>query len=282
MRRACPRYVRSDTMGSMFTSVAQEKNYQAIISQVKNAIISGKLKVGDQLPPERELVRIFNVSRSSVREALKALEVQGIVQSYQGGGYFVVNSILCSIADSLSLFFMLEGCSLEELIQLRTSLELGSLSIIIQYRTDEEIAVLGTYMDKYVASTTSEERQMHDLNFHTALVELSRNPLYKYLLNAMHYIYTKNVALSNLVVEDKGAMDETIAMHVALYTAIRERNYDRASAELLRHFNFTKDDIQRQTEYFFTNSHEEPINHEKEIDEGASRTAEPKKESQII
>ena len=79
---------------TMFTAIEQEKNYQAIINQIKTAIIQGELPLGTQLPPERELVQMLGVSRSSIREALKALEVQGIVESRQGGGYFVVNHIL--------------------------------------------------------------------------------------------------------------------------------------------------------------------------------------------
>lgn len=238
-------------MQAMFTSVSQGKNYQAIIGQVKNAIMRGAIKVGDQLPPEREMVELFNVSRSSVREALKALEVQGVIQSHQGGGYYVVNKIPEQIKDTLSLFFMMEGCSLQDLIHLRTTLELGSVRIIIENRTDQEIQTLGMHIEQYVASKTAEERQQHDLDFHVSMIELSRNPLYQYLLNAMYFIFSKNVTLSNQVVQDKGMMQDTIDNHRALYDAIRERNYPRASAELLRHFDFTRDDIDRQNEYFF-------------------------------
>lgn len=238
-------------MDTIFTSVKQEKNYQMIISQVKNAIIQGKLKVGDQLPTEREMVTLFNVSRSSVREALKGLEIMGVVESRQGGGYYVVNDILQNVMNSLSLYFMLEGSSLQELIQLRTSIELGALRIVIQERTDEEIATLGEYIEKYRTSTTSEERQQHDLDFHVALVRLSGNSLYEYFLQAMQTIYVKNVAFSNIVVEDKGMMEDTIQNHLNLYEAIRARDYARATYEMNRHFDFTADDIQRQNEYFF-------------------------------
>jgi len=238
-------------MDDLFTSVKQEKNYRLIIGQIKSAIIQGKLKVGDQLPTERALVEMLNVSRSSVREALKGLEILGIVESRQGGGYYVVNDILPSIMNSLSLYFMMEGSSLRELIQLRTSIELGTLRVVIQERSDEEIATLGEYIEKYASSTTSEERQKHDLDFHLALVRLSRNSLYEYFLQAMQTIYEKNVSFSNIVVEDKGMLEETIQIHLNLYDAIRARDYARATYEMNRHFDFTADDIERQNEYFF-------------------------------
>ena len=91
----------------MFTSVHQERNFKNIISQIKQAIISGELKVGDCLPTEGELTQIFGVSRSSVREALKALEVYGLIESRKGGGSFVVNNLLPSMTDSLSMYFRL-------------------------------------------------------------------------------------------------------------------------------------------------------------------------------
>lgn len=238
-------------MDKIFTSVKQEKNYRLIIGQVKSAIIQGKLKVGDQLPPERALVELFNVSRSSVREALKGLEILGIVESRQGGGYYVVNDILPNMMNSLSLYFMLEGSSLQELIQLRTSIELGSLRIVIQECTDEEIAVLGEHIELYKNSITTEERQKHDLDFHTTLVRLSHNSLYLYFLHAMQAIYEKNVAFSNMVVIDKNELEETIEIHVNLYDAIRNRDYPRATYEMNRHFDFTADDIKQQNEYFF-------------------------------
>lgn len=238
-------------MDSIFTSVKQEKNYRLIIDQIKSAIIHGKLKVGDQLPTERALVEQFKVSRSSVREALKGLEILGIVESRQGGGYYVVNDILPNMMNSLSLYFILDGSSLQELIQLRTSIELGSMRIVIQERTDEEIAVLGEHIALYQASETSEERQRHDLAFHTELVRLSHNSLYEYFLYSMQTIYERNVSFSNIVVEDKGMLDETIQMHVNLYEAIRTRDYQWATYEMNRHFDFTADDIKRQNEYFF-------------------------------
>ena len=124
------------------------RNSEAIINQIKTAIIQGELPLGTQLPPERELVQMLGVSRSSIREALKALEVQGIVESRQGGGYFVVNHILESMNNSLSLFFMLQGCTVEDLIHLRMTLEFGALRMVIQNSTDEEIAEMAELLNR--------------------------------------------------------------------------------------------------------------------------------------
>ena len=137
---------------------------EMFIRQLQDRILSGELPINTKLPPERELVQMLGVSRSSIREALKALEVQGLVESRQGGGYFVVNHILESMNNSLSLFFMLQGCTVEDLIHLRMTLEFGALRMVIQNSTDEEIAELGELLQRYVGSETMEDREKHDLS----------------------------------------------------------------------------------------------------------------------
>ena len=143
------------------------------------------------------------------------------------------------------------GCTVEDLIQLRMTLEFGALRMVIQNSTDEEIAELGELLQRYVGSETMEDREKHDLAFHTELVKMSHNPLFVYLLNAMMFMYEQNVNYSNQVVEDKDMMEETIDIHVRLYDAIRARDYTRAERVLTEHFDFTKDDLDRQTVYFF-------------------------------
>ena len=72
-----------------FSPVASNKLYIQIYNQLHDAIVGGKFQVGDKLPSEKELCQIFNVSRVPVREALCALELNGLVDSIQGGGVYV-------------------------------------------------------------------------------------------------------------------------------------------------------------------------------------------------
>ena len=72
-----------------FSPVASNKLYIQIYNQLHDAIVGGKFQVGDKLPSEKELCQVFNVSRVPVREALCALELNGLVDSIQGGGVYV-------------------------------------------------------------------------------------------------------------------------------------------------------------------------------------------------
>lgn len=91
-----------------FTPIRVQKVYEDIIEQFKNMIYSGQLQKGDKLPPERELCQMLDVSRASMREALRAMEVMGIVDSRPGEGTYIVDEITSSMFKPLSLIIALE------------------------------------------------------------------------------------------------------------------------------------------------------------------------------
>ncbi|MEG1633292.1 MAG: FadR/GntR family transcriptional regulator [Oscillospiraceae bacterium] len=235
----------------MFSSISSSRNYQKIIFQIKNAVISGELSIGERLPTELELADEFNVSRSSVREALKALEVLGIVESKKGGGSYIVNNIGQSISDSLSLYFMLRGGTLRDLIDMRASIELGAIQAIIKHGSDEDIESLGVPLKQYLNAATTEERKIYDQNFHALLISLANNPLFDFVLNSLSSVFAKDVSDSHQVVEDLGQLQESLEMHTTIYNAIRDRDFAAASQALYRHFDFTDDDFERQSRYFY-------------------------------
>ncbi len=245
----------------MFTSISNSKNYQLIIKQIKDAIVCGRLKVGDRLPNELEMAQEFDVSRSSVREAMKALEVLGLVESRKGGGSFIVNNIDRSMTDSLSMYFMLNGCSIQNLVDMRVALELGAIHKIIDNCSDDELAPLAAALQKFVDAQDIESRKLADQNFHAVLISLAGNPLYDFLLNAHIFIFAKDVSYSHQVVEERGQLDDSVQMHMDIYDAIRRRDFAAASHALFVHFNFTEEDLALQGEYFYSQDAADPYNH---------------------
>jgi DNA-binding FadR family transcriptional regulator len=170
----------------------------------------------------------------------------------KGGGSFVVNNLLPSMTDSLSMYFRLQGCTLHDLIQLRQSIELGAVREVIANASGSELIELGDCLDRYLNSSTTNERQLYDMNFHSVLVMLSKNTLYQYMLSAFNDIYSKDIYYSHQVVEDQGQLEESYTIHKELFKAICERNVASATEWMIRHFDFTQEDINRQTQYFFS------------------------------
>src|SRR3989440_10315803 len=85
----------------MYKIVRSPRLYEKIVQQVEDSIHKGTMKPGDQLPPERELAQQFGVSRTAVREAVKALHEKGLVEAYPGRGTFVTDGTSYSMRQSL-------------------------------------------------------------------------------------------------------------------------------------------------------------------------------------
>src|SRR5205807_3100670 len=91
----------------VYKAVQTSRLYEQIVQQIEESILQGALKPGDQLPAERELAEQFGVSRTAVREAIKALSEKGLVEAYSGRGTFITNGTSQAIRQSLDLMMKL-------------------------------------------------------------------------------------------------------------------------------------------------------------------------------
>jgi GntR family transcriptional repressor for pyruvate dehydrogenase complex len=171
----------------IYRTVRSSRLYEQIVQQIEESILSGALKPGDQLPAERELANRFGVSRTAVREAVKALREKGLVESYSGKGTFVTNGTSQVIRQSLDLMTRIgqpEG--LAHLVDLRQILE-PEIAALAAGRIDGQLL---TTMRDAVATM---DRSLHDpdryieadLDFHLALAEAVDNPLILSLLDSV-------------------------------------------------------------------------------------------------
>ena len=99
----------------MSTPIRNPKAYDQVIEVIKDKIKKGKIKKGDKLPSEREMAESLGLSRASVREALRALEVIGLIESIQGAGNYIRTNFDNSLIEPLSLMFMLQESSVKEM-----------------------------------------------------------------------------------------------------------------------------------------------------------------------
>src|SRR5947209_16970998 len=87
----------------VYKAVRTSRLYEQIVQQIEESILKGALKPGDQLPAERELAQNFGVSRTAVREAVKALREKGLVEAYSGRGTFITDGTSQAIRQSLAV-----------------------------------------------------------------------------------------------------------------------------------------------------------------------------------
>jgi GntR family transcriptional regulator, transcriptional repressor for pyruvate dehydrogenase complex len=171
----------------VYKAVRTSRLYEQIVQQIEDSILKGALKPGDQLPAERELAINFGVSRTAVREAVKALREKGLVEAYSGRGTFITNGTSHAIRQSLDLMIRIgqqEGSV--HLAELRQLLEPG-IAALGAVRIEEQLLMT---MREAVATM---DRSLHDpdayieadLDFHLALAEAAGNPLVLSLLDSI-------------------------------------------------------------------------------------------------
>ncbi len=150
---------------------------EQIAQRLKEYILDNRLKPGDRLPTEAELTEVFGVSRSSVREAMKLLQVSGVIDVKPGRGA-VINSFDASAAfEQLSwgLSLVSDTDIFLELLEARRLLELMIAPLVMERMEEEHLSKLGNWLDRMENATSVEEYRVLDLEFHKTLIEAAHN-----------------------------------------------------------------------------------------------------------
>ncbi len=162
--------------------VRRSRIYENIVEQIQRLIQQGELGPGDQLPPERVLAETFQVSRASVREALRALELRGLIEGRQGGGTFVralsTDDLIPSMASAL-----LAGAEMDQLMEVREMIEPHIAELAALRATPEAIGELATLLELQAARVERGEIPIEeDTAFHNALAVTAGNGVLQRML----------------------------------------------------------------------------------------------------
>lgn len=229
---------RSDP--SVFDPVVTGRISEEIVEQVKLAIRSGRLELGDRLPPERELTSRFGVSRVSVRDALRILEAGGLIEIRVGarGGAYVRAPDSDMVAEGIGNMLLLRSVSAQDVTDARRVLELGIVPMACERATDEDLAVLDAIIAESREALRGGAYQMHlSARFHLALAQAAHNPALEMLVESLR----GPLLMSLLEAKDASpAMGvRGVREHAAIVKAVRERDPDRAHAIMTRHLRRT-------------------------------------------
>ena len=171
----------------MYKTVRSSRLYEQIVKQIEDSVLKGILKPGDQLPAERELAEQFGVSRTAVREAIKALSEKGLVESYSGRGTFITNGTSHAIRQSLDLIMRIgqaEGSA--QLAEVRDILEPEIAALAALRAEDQHLESLREAINVMDASKHEADAFIEaDLDFHLALAEAAANPLILSLIDSI-------------------------------------------------------------------------------------------------
>lgn len=172
----------------MFTPIKNKRVYEQVIDQIQDMVMKGKLNKGDKLVSERELAEQLQVSRTSVREAIRSLEIIGLVESKQGEGNFISGNVENSFFQPLSLLFMLNHGKPKDILELRIIIEVETAALAAARIKENEKADIQNLMLKLRNSETEEESAEYDKQLHFKIAEITDNYLIINLLFAVSSI----------------------------------------------------------------------------------------------
>lgn len=178
----------------MFKAVKQNRAYQDVVEQIQEAIISGSLKPGSQLPAERELKEQFGISRGTLREALRVLEQKGLIEIRTGvsGGSIIREVNSEQLSENLGFLIRNRTVSLHDLAEFREAMEGSVAALAAQRAGEEDLALLGKLVTE-AEGYLKEGRKGWD-NFirtdekvHMALARISGNQLFISVLESVYF-----------------------------------------------------------------------------------------------
>lgn len=214
------------------------KASDVLANELRERILSGEFVEGTALPPERELVLQTRMSRTTVREALRILEVQDLVRIKAGraGGAFVQRPGEASMANTVALLIRGRQIRLAALLQTREAIEPFCARLAAQHRTDEDLAALEAANDALVASlsaATIDPFLQANVDWHIAVAVAGHNELLIGLMMALSKaIYA---ATENEQFVDEKVRATAVRAHETITRAIRDRDPDAADRRMTRH-----------------------------------------------
>src|SRR6202790_225524 len=227
----------------VYKLVRTSRLYEQIVQQIEDSIVKGDLKAGDQLPAERDLAQRFGVSRTAVREAVKALREKGLVEAYSGRGTFITDGTTQAVRQSLDLMVKIgqpEGSTY--LAEVRAILEPEIAALAAARVQEPELATMReavAAMDR--AGSDPETYIEADLDFHLALAEGAANPLILSLLHSTLGLLREH---SLRIFRVPGGPERGQIHHKRILEAVERRDSEKAREAMRAHLYQVRDDSQ--------------------------------------
>lgn len=225
--------------GDLLTRVSIGRISEVIVDQVRLLIRQGQLTAGDRLPSERELCERFGVSRVTVREALRVLEANGLVEIRVGarGGAFVTAPSSRLVGEGIADLITLATLSAVEVTEARMVFELGIVPLVCERATDEDIGALYEICDRSSAALQDDEYPLElSAEWHTRYAQAAHNRAVAMLVESLHGPLVLSLERAREVAPLHGR--HGVEEHRALVDAIAAR--DSSAAETLMSTHLTR------------------------------------------
>jgi len=226
---------------------------ESIVEQIVRQIQAGRLKPGDKLPSERQLIEMLNVGRSSIREALQGLAAIGVVESGSGQGSFISQNVHLLMPDieNPALSASLQREMRMKLVEARRMIEVDIVVLAAQRSTDEGCAKLRELFELYRSSMESHsfaQAAKANYDFHITLAQMTQNPFVAPVIDNLLRTVPMSLRESEFTLL-ADMIDEIVATEVQLHhdllNAVEAHDSQAAEAAMLAHMRFEEENVRR-------------------------------------
>jgi GntR family transcriptional repressor for pyruvate dehydrogenase complex len=227
----------------MYQEIQYGRLYEQIVEQIELRILSGELNPGDKLPPERELAKQFGVSRTAVREAMKALSLKGMIVVHPGRGTFVTDYTSTTVRHSIDLLVKIgktDGVS--ALVEVREILEPEIAALAAIRANEEDLTIMQEAIDAMDEAIDNPDNYIEaDLDFHLALAQATNNALIPVLIDSLVDLLREHRIRAASV---EGGLERGQTYHKTIIDTIRRKDPDAARDAMRAHLQQVRKEIE--------------------------------------
>lgn len=224
-----------------FKKIETKKKSTYVAEQIIEAIHKGIYEVGDKLPPERQIAEETGVSRPSVREAMSALQIVGLIESRSGDGTYICQPIK-NVDAEFRVWSILERTkSPFEVWEARKTLEPGIAKLAAGRAAPQDIEALKKALDDMRKKATQKDHRgflRADQKFHTALAAATKNPTLEWTIQPLLQNMTRElwIEIKKNSLSNKEHVRTSLSIHGKILSAIESKNKNLVREEVTRHF----------------------------------------------
>jgi DNA-binding FadR family transcriptional regulator len=237
-----------------------ELHHKRLSDQVKDvlkqAILDGRFKPGDKLPPEDQIAKKFQVSKVTAREALREMESEGLIEKRRGiyGGSFVAEPGSEKMGDLVINYYRFGGLTPEELVEFRLMLEPAMVALAAERRTDDDLKAIHTNIQEVEkAINRGKPNQAKGIDFHRLVGDACHNRLISAVMEALVKVFLEILSKVPMTLEDaKGDLE----YNKRFYEYLLHRKGNEARELMVTHFQTLSKIIERSKKEDIKNIHE--------------------------
>ena len=229
----------------MFLPIESDRLSDKAVGQIKELIEEGRLKPGDRLPAERELIKLMSVSRASLREALRVLEVLGLIEVRTGIGAFVKQTDAGALPAEWNALLIKTQQEMIDLLEVREALEARAVALAAQRASAGELEICSLTLTKMKQSANTDDVEtaiQSDIEFHQLISKMSQN----------NFLIELSDSISHVLLDARYAFFQqpnriyvSWQQHCRVLEALEKRDSQAAAEAMLRHLQDSKEVVKR-------------------------------------